>query len=213
MINNFENIIWDWNGTLLDDMDICIKSMNHLIMERNLPQLTVEKYKKLFKFPVREYYEELGFNLENENFDIPALQFIDYYKSYLPEANLFKEVAAVLQNFHKNGLNQFILSAMEQQSLVSSVQTFHIDMYFTNIYGIQNHFAHSKMERGEQLLQIENLNRNKTLMIGDTLHDKEVADAMGIRCILVAQGHQDEKRLTINGNKVIPNLLTLLVNL
>jgi hypothetical protein len=59
---NYKNIIWDWNGTLLNDITICIKSMNILLKERTLPLISEDKYRDIFTFPVRNYYEQLGFD-------------------------------------------------------------------------------------------------------------------------------------------------------
>jgi len=205
----YENIIWDWNGTLLNDMEICIQSMNKLLTDRNLPLLNATKYLEVFTFPVEKYYEEIGFDFTIEKFDIPAMQFIEHYKNYLPTAKLFPEVEYVLQYLRNRNMNQYILSAMEQESLENSVNNLNISRYFSKITGIPDNFARSKVERGLQLIQSEKLDPIKTLMVGDTLHDIEVAKVLGIDCVLVSQGHQAVNRLRIDGNKVINNLVEI----
>ena len=80
------NIIWDWNGTLLNDVDICVKSMNHLLEKRNLPLLDINRYKTVFGFPVKDYYAKIGFDFTKENFEIPANEYMDWFHFYLPEA-------------------------------------------------------------------------------------------------------------------------------
>ena len=177
MHNKYENIIWDWNGTLLNDISICIQSMNILLKERGLPLLTEDKYREVFTFPVRDYYEHIGFNFSEEDFDIPALKFINNYHKFLPLSNLFYEAKSVLRQFQNSNTKQFILSAMEHSSLLLSVQNLGIENYFTVIAGIADHFAKSKVDRGIQLIAHLSLNRKKTLMVGDTLHDLEVAAA------------------------------------
>jgi len=205
----YKNIIWDWNGTLLNDISICIQSMNYLLGDRNLPLLNENIYRDIFTFPVQNYYERIGFDFTTEKFDIPALQFIEYYKKYLPTVELFPEVEYVLQYFSDQNMDQYILSAMEQDSLRNSVNNLNISTYFNKIYGIPDHFARGKIERGLQLIQSEKLNPNETVMVGDTLHDIEVAEMLGIDCVLVAQGHQAKDRLLVNGNTVINNLVEL----
>ncbi len=83
------NIIWDWNGTLLNDVDICIKSMNHLLEKRNLTLLDINRDKAVFGFPVKDYYAKIGFDFTKENFEIPANEYMDWFHFYLPDAKLF----------------------------------------------------------------------------------------------------------------------------
>ena len=68
-IKAYKHIIWDWNGTLLDDVDIVIDCMNSLLKKRNLPLLHVDKYKDIFTFPVKDYYSQLGFDFTTEPFE------------------------------------------------------------------------------------------------------------------------------------------------
>ena len=109
MINT---IIWDWNGTLLNDTDICIESMNLLLQKRNHPVLTKDRYREIFTFPVRDYYIKAGFNFESEPFDLIALEFMDLYFSRLPKANIFSEAGQVLSIFQQRKITQVLISAM-----------------------------------------------------------------------------------------------------
>jgi phosphoglycolate phosphatase len=63
------NIIWDWNGTLLNDMVICIECMNTMLNKRSLPQLSSDHYREVFTFPVREYFLQIGFDFSTEDFE------------------------------------------------------------------------------------------------------------------------------------------------
>lgn len=209
MKEKLRNIIWDWNGTLLNDVDICVLAMNKMLSERSLPRLTVTKYRQVFTFPVKEYYEQIGFNFSKESFDVPALQFIDDYQKLLPTAELFTDVKPLLKYLHGKGLKQFVLSAMEQNNLLKSINHLGIKNHFKQIMGIDNHFAFSKINRGKDLIAQNKLNIKETVLVGDTLHDMEVANAIGIKCILIARGHQSYNRLKVNGNTVIKQLAEL----
>ena len=107
-IIKIENIIWDWNGTLLNDIAICIEAMNLLLIERNLPLLSIKKYKSIFTFPVKTYYEKLGFDFTIENFEVPANQFIKNYTKLLPKAALFNKSEKTLQLIKQKGIKQFV---------------------------------------------------------------------------------------------------------
>jgi phosphoglycolate phosphatase len=202
-------IVWDWNGTLLDDREICIQSMNDLLHQRGLPLLTRERYLKVFNFPVKDYYQALGFDFEQEPFDVPALQFMDNYHQRLPKALLFNEVKATLAFLKERGYKQVVLSAMEQKSLVHSIRKLGIFDYFEAVAGIEDHFAHGKIHRGKLLFEKLGLSSKNCLLIGDTLHDEEVASELGCSCVLVANGHQLKERLMVNGNVVIASLKEL----
>ena len=189
-------IIWDWNGTLLDDVGICVSCMNEVLSKRNITQLNAEHYRSIFTFPVKEYYQKAGFDFSKEDFEKPAMEFISLYYQALPKANLFSCIENVLTSFQKKGLRQLVLSAMEHDNLVSSLKCKGIFEFFSKVTGMTNHYAHSKLEIGQALLAGESsFNKEEMLLIGDTLHDLEVAEKLGIDCVLVAQGHQSKERL------------------
>jgi phosphoglycolate phosphatase len=202
-------ILWDWNGTLLNDRELCINSMNLLLSARHLPTLDLEKYLKVFTFPVKNYYQVLGFDFSSEPFEVPAIEFIKYYSEGLHGVNLFEDVTDILDYFRKKGFQQFILSAMEQSALIDSVHNMGIADYFTAIVGINNHYAHSKTEVARVLLEENKIQSDHALLIGDTFHDAEVALELGISNVLIARGHQCISVISKTGNPVLGSLLDL----
>ena len=78
-IHPFKHIIWDWNGTLLDDLQACVDSINVLLKVRKLPAITREQYLDVFDFPVRDYYLKLGFDFTKDDWNEVAK---DYHKEY-----------------------------------------------------------------------------------------------------------------------------------
>ena len=207
--NKIKAIIWDWNGTLLNDVNICIDCINVLLQKRNLNMIDRKKYVDIFTFPVKDYYEQAGFDFSKEDFEVPAMEFIKLYHESLPLANLHPCANDVLKYFKSLGLNQFVLSAMEHTSLLKSLKDNGIYNYFEHINGIDNHYAHSKLDIGKDLLQKIGLAPEEILMIGDTLHDKDVAEGLGINFVLVAKGHQSKERLLAETPLVFDNLLDI----
>ena len=55
-MDEITTVVWDWNGTLLDDVELCMESINRLLREHRLPQLDHERYQRVFQFPIIEYY-------------------------------------------------------------------------------------------------------------------------------------------------------------
>lgn len=205
-----DTIIWDWNGTLLNDLDICVDAINILLKERSLPLLSKEKYLEIFDFPVIDYYKLIGFDFNNEPFDIPAKQYIDHYVSKLGECSLQENVTEVLSFFRNKGYTQLVLSAAEHQKLVDSISLFGILEYFDAISGLDNDFAASKTELGIEMLRSRGISPARVCLIGDTTHDFEVARALGCKCVLIPDGHQNKKRLSETGAVVVESLYNLI---
>ena len=208
-INTYNTIIWDWNGTMLNDADYCVTCINKVLDKRNLPKISINDYRKHFTFPVKKYYEAIGFNFEKENFKIPAMEFIKEYYDNLQNANLHDSVIEILTYFKKAGYKQYVLSAMEHEQLILSLTDKGIINYFYDIAGIKDHYATSKLEMGKELVEKTNINPKTTLMIGDTIHDLEVANGLSIDCVLVSNGHQSKQRLLSATTNVISQLSNL----
>ena len=208
----FKTIIWDWNGTLLNDLLLCVETINSLLEKRKLPILTDATYKEVFAFPVRDYYEKAGFDFSKEDFEIPAKEFTDQYNSKVNECGLHANVIEVLEQLRIDGKKQYILSAMKQDMLTTTLKQNNIYYFFEDIVGLDNHYAASKIERGKQLIRRNKIEKETALMIGDTEHDFEVAEELGIACILIADGHQSKKRLENTRAKVLNSLQELIYN-
>ncbi len=205
-MKNIKTIFWDWNGTLLNDMQICIDSINILLKEREKELLTLEKYRKIFTFPVKEYYEKAGFDFNREDFAKPATEFINVYTQNLPDAPLVENTIKALEFFRQKGIPQYIISAMEQNSLIKSVKERNIETYFQKITGINNHYAASKIDRARQLIKEINTKPETICLIGDTIHDYQVAEEIGCNCILVSDGHQNREKLNSINCTVVDKL-------
>lgn len=201
----YKTILWDWNGTLLDDIQICIDAINIMLKERQKAEISRETYRNIFTFPVRDYYARAGFNFEEEPFEKPALEFIEHYDALVRKALLFEDARATLNELKQRGYQQMILSAMEQEFLIETVALHTIDHYFSKISGIDNHFAAGKVDNARKLIADMHGNAEKMIMIGDTIHDHEVGKELGIEVILVNRGHQSGDRLSQTGRTVVNN--------
>jgi phosphoglycolate phosphatase len=201
-----EAIIWDWNGTLLDDLDICILGINRYLKERELNELDRERYRQVFDFPIQKYYSAIGFDFQKESFEDLSVQFMDTYFKNFSQTRLFGHAIDVLDHFKARGYRQFILSAMDVDSLKRSIDHFGIGGYFEYIIGAENILATGKIGYARILMRKEHLDPSTTILVGDTLHDQDVANQLNISCILVSAGHQSHDRLNVRNNHVVHNL-------
>jgi phosphoglycolate phosphatase len=205
-MENVRILLWDWNGTLLDDVDICVEAMNSILAERHMKGITREYYRQIFTFPVKKYYQQLGFDFERDDWDEVAIEFMRRYLSRLSGCHLQEGVVETLAYFHDRGYRQIVLSAMEHNTLHDSILTLGILHYFDGMAGIHNHYAESKLEIAERLMLELKVAPDEVCLIGDSLHDHEVALALGCPCILIDKGHQTHERLMTTGRTVLKNI-------
>jgi phosphoglycolate phosphatase len=192
-------VIWDWNGTLFDDVAHSVKCINKMLMLRELPTLTVNEYLHVFTFPVAEYYKAIGFDFTMEAWEDVALEFMNHYWEGMNDVPLFADTEWCLAFLQSKGVKQFIVSAMEHDNLVALVERKGIAGYFKRVAGIHNHFAEGKKHLAAGLLMSENLNPDEVVWIGDTVHDYEVALEVNVSSRLVLTGHQHQRILAGTG--------------
>ncbi len=203
VVTVYDHVIWDWNGTLLDDVDIAVEAVNVLLAENNLPQVNAQLYREVFCFPIKKYYQRLGFDFEKVSFETLCERFVHEYNVVRARnTTLFDGIPELLSEI-KQSKKQSILSAATQWHLEEMTEHFDIHEKFDFRYGIDNHFATSKLERGRQLIRDSQVPAEKTILIGDTDHDFEVAKELGISCLLVADGHQTHENLSKISDKVV----------
>jgi phosphoglycolate phosphatase len=188
------HILWDWNGTLLDDTQACVNSINVLLAKRGVATIDEPRYRDIFGFPIIDFYRRLNFPLESENWDLVAREFHDVFLADTT-FKLQSATVEVLKQIQSKNIGQSILSASEQSILEEMLTGFCIRSFFTHVCGVNNLYGDSKIEIGQKLLTRLAVPREAVVIVGDTLHDVEVAHALGISCVLIAQGHQSRSRL------------------
>lgn len=203
-------IFWDWNGTMLDDVSVCVDSINQMLLKRQMPLVNPESYKELFNFPVRDYYLKLGFDFSQNSFEELSEEFISTYKSKIIDAVLQPDVVNVLYYFQAIGKIQIVISAMEQKMLEEMLTEYKIRHYFQDAIGLSDIYAKSKIDLAKKYIEEQKMDVNNAVFIGDTLHDVEVAQHIGVDVLLVSNGHHSLERLSVNGNKIINDLGVLL---
>jgi phosphoglycolate phosphatase len=194
-LGNIDHVIWDWNGTLLNDVPHAVDTINLLLGQRGLPLMNIERYREIFSFPIRRYYEALGFDLQAEAFADLCDQFMDHFLAKVGECALAPGSRELLGQIKASGRKQSVLSATEQVSLLGMMSQFGLSHYFDFVFGIADRLAFSKVQRGHDLMRESGVPATRTLLIGDTDHDLEVGHALGISVLLVTHGHQSAERL------------------
>lgn len=209
MLSDYTDILWDFNGTILDDVKTGIDSVNKLLAERGLKTIdTLERYYSVFGFPVIDYYKRLGFDFEKEPYEIVAKQWVSEYLERVKEAGVREGVRELIEHFSTQGLRQTIISATEQSMLTEQMRELGLEGFFDEVLGIGNIYAVSKERTA--LAWREKHPTARALFIGDTVHDAEVAKLIGADCILVCGGHQSKETLQRSGLTVAENIEKIL---
>lgn len=189
-----KTIVWDWNGTLFNDVDLCIESINRLLSAQNLPIFpNKEAYQRIFCFPIIRYYTLAGFDFHKRSFEQLADDYMEYYQPRSYACTLYEHVISTLKYFQKKGYRQILLSASKQDFLEKQMQCFSIDHYFEVVLALDNIHAFSKQDIALRYFQ-QHPHENITL-IGDSVHDYEVAQSLNADCILIADGHEHISKL------------------
>lgn len=205
----YRHVIWDWNGTLFNDVALCTEVISGLLAARGLPVVSVEAYRDLFDFPVSDYYRKLGFDFVREPFEQVGMEFIRDYEARRLEAGLYPDVPEVLTCLGGLGLAQSVLSAYHRDNLRALVEHFGLAGHFDALVGLDNHYAAGKVENGLRRIRELALHPSEVLLVGDTRHDAEVAAAMGTDCVLLDGGHQSRARLERCGHPVLDRIADL----
>lgn len=203
------HMIWDWNGTLVDDAWLCVEIVNELLARRGLAPTTPCKYSEVFGFPLRTYYQRVGFDLEREDFATLGDEFNIFYNQRLYESRLRKGAREVLYALGRNGIEQSLLSASNEIDLEEMVAHYGVRSHFVSVAGVDNGLGEGKIERGHRHLAALNYRADEVLLVGDTLHDIEVAAALGVHCVLLPSGHQSRRRLELGECTVVDGLFAV----
>jgi len=202
----YRHIIWDWNGTLFDDAWLCVECINTLLERRSMPLVTLDAYQRVFDFPVIDYYRRIGFDFGVESWDEVAAEYMDEYDRRRFECRLQNDAAEMLEACAGRGITQSLLSAYKQATLEEIVALLGVRDYFTRIVGLDDIYARSKVDTGQRLVRELDCHGSEVVLVGDTVHDFEVAEAIGTDCVLVPSGHQSAERLTECGVRVFDTL-------
>ena len=210
MTPTYTHLIWDFNGTILQDMDLGIRCTNTMLAERGLPVIpSVEAYREIFGFPIDEYYRRLGFDFEKEDYDtVLAPQWVAMYLEGEATCPMMEGAAETITAVKAKGIPQILLSATKIEMLTAQLERLGIYGDFDEIIGLDN--IHARSKKAQALDWKARHPDARPLFIGDTLHDADVAEAVGSDCILFCDGHQSYSRLSDRGFPVISDIREIL---
>ena len=200
-------LIWDWNGTLLNDVELGIWIINHMLGERQLPLLSPRRYKEIMGFPIIDYYRQAGFGpITEAEYQPLANEYMDLYREHWRSCALYPGVREFLDDAR---WEHTLLTASWTRDVMTQLDHYGLTDRFALITSADDHFARGKVQQGREHLRQLGTSPREALMIGDTIHDAQVAREMGCPCVLLDHGHQSRERLLATGCPVVHDLQEL----
>lgn len=205
-------IFLDFNGTVLDDVNLCLDILNTMLNEQGVSSITIDEYRNVFTFPIEEYYKNVGFDFNKKSFKDLSIQFINLFqKNSMIKSTIYNDVIDFILKYKKE--YKFILcSASQIDNLLEQVNHFKIKDYFDDVIGLNDISAKSKKELAKNYIINNDINLKDVLFIGDTKHDYEVASYCDASCFLVSCGHQSKEVLESVTKYVYNNLSEIEIN-
>lgn len=185
-------IIFDFNGTLLNDVELGLELINYFLHKQGKRELNMDEYRHVFSFPIKDYYVKAGLDLEVDRFEDLAIVYNKMYMEKAINCKLYDGVIETLKILKNMGIFLICLSSSEINNLKIQLTQYDILKYFNAILGTSNVEGGSKKEIGYSYITRSNINPQDILVIGDSLHDVEVANMIGADACLFTKGHQHE---------------------
>lgn len=183
--------------------------MNQILSKRLLPPIDVDRYREIFDFPIEGYYRELGFDMEEESFKDLGSEFISIYIERMYEPELYPDTIGIIERLADRGIKHSILSASEHGILGKLTQYYGLSDLCVRVRGTDNFYARGKVGMARAMIEELGLLPSEVLVVGDSTHDHDVAQALGSASVLLSHGHFTRKRLEASGSVVVNNFKEL----
>jgi len=141
----YDIILWDFNGTIVEDVNLGIKCINTMLSKRNLPLLeTYDAYREALRFPIIDYYRYIGLDFEKEPYEDLAHEWVKLYNMWESECPPVDGIKEALEILKKAEIPQMILSASEESMIYRTLDRFGLTEMFDRILGQDNIYASGK---------------------------------------------------------------------
>ena len=181
--NKYKKILWDFDGVILDSMEIRNNGFKlvlkdyplhqvNLLMEYHISNGGLSRYNKF-----RYFFEIIrGESVTEKQIQMLADKFSEIMLNNLINDNLLIKDSVDFIKYNFKNLTMHIVSGSDQNELREICNKLGIDKYFKSIHGSPT----PKNELVKILLKTENYNLNETCLIGDSMNDYEAAKINGI---------------------------------
>ncbi|MET8507808.1 HAD hydrolase-like protein [Streptomyces sp. NPDC004787] len=202
-----KHLVWDWNGTLLDDIGAVIGATNAAFAELGLEQITLERYRELYTVPVPKFYERLMGRLPTD--DEWTLMDGTFHRHYWQRADacgLTEGAAELLAARRAAGATQSLLSLAPHEELIPLVRRHGIAEHFVRMDGRVGSSTDGKSGHMVRHLAALEVPAERVVVIGDAADDAVAARHVGARAVLYTGGSHSRRSLERVGVPVVDSL-------
>ncbi|MEN8650082.1 HAD family hydrolase [Streptomyces sp. 21So2-11] len=202
------HLVWDWNGTLLDDISAVIGATNAAFAEIGLESITLARYRELYCVPIPLFYERLMGRLPtDEEWEVMDEAFHRHYTAYRIGCALTEGVEELLREWRSAGRSQSLLSMYGHEELVPVVRGYGIEPHFVRVEGRTGPSGGSKAAHmARHLAALCDVGPEGVVVIGDTVDDAVAAAHVGARAVLYTGGSHSRGSLEVAGVPVVDTL-------
>ncbi|MFC4146413.1 HAD family hydrolase [Micromonospora mangrovi] len=199
------HLVWDWNGTLLDDLSLVVEATNVAFASAGGPAVSADEHRARFRRPIADYYAEmLGRAVDDEAFERLDRIFHDAYRAGLTSCALAADATTAIAAWPGS---QSLLSMWFHDELVPTVHTYGLTDHFARVDGLRATVGGGfKAQWLEKHLAELGLDGDQVVLIGDSLDDADAAGSVGARCVLYTGGLSDPTRLRNSGHPTADTL-------
>lgn len=208
-----QHVIWDWNGTLLDDLHVVIEAVNETVSPYGVPTLSIEDHASLFVRPVSVFYERMLRRpiTDREWRDLDDT-FHDAYARRMPDARLSDGAHDLLESLHKQGTSQSLLSMAPHDHVTERAEVFGVARYMVRIDGLRD--GSGALKESSMLCHLRALlahpsapdDPSSYVVIGDSVDDADAARTNGVPAVMFASGSHARTDLVATGFPVADSL-------
>ncbi len=205
----YTHVIWDWNGTLLNDLSASLASVNDMLDLRGMPHIDADFYKECIGVPIRKFYDRV-FDMEKEDYSVIIKQYNEGYLLHLEDCGLTRGAREAIEYFCSCGINQAVVSSSNNDQLCANIIKYGLDGCFDAVLGSADFYAGSKIDRAKDYLEKTDGKSGRILVVGDLEHDSDMAKELGADCVLLTSGHEHISRLERANVPLIDDLYALI---
>ncbi len=205
----YTHVIWDWNGTLLNDLSASLSSVNDMLDLRGMPHIDSDFYKECIGVPIRKFYDRV-FDMEKEDYSVIIKQYNEGYLRHLTDCGLTDGACEAIEYFCSCGIKQAVVSSSNNDQLVANIAKYGLGECFDAVLGSADFYAGSKIDRAKDYLEKTDGKCGRILVVGDLEHDADMAKELGADCVLLTSGHEHISRLKRANVPLIDDLYALI---
>jgi len=200
------HLVWDWNGTLLDDLHLVVSATNVAFESVGGRPVDADEHRARYRRPVAEFYAEmLERAIDEQEFGRLDRLFHDTYRLGLTSMTLAADAMTAIKTWPGS---QSLLSMWFHSELVPAVETYGLNGVFTRVDGLRTEVGgHLKAAHLATHLDGLGVSGEQVVMIGDSLDDAAAADSVGGQVVLYAGGFTHPDKLRASGRPVADTLL------